>query len=117
MRFLGLLSGLLWSFRAFWWSSFIPPPRVWSSSWFCIGVALFSSSLDSGNFTGVRQDVDKIESGGGSGIRSVNEESGNGSVGEAMSFGEAKRLMILVNVEALEMKLRTDGKELIGYSQ
>ncbi|KAA0057137.1 calcium uniporter protein 6 [Cucumis melo var. makuwa] len=96
--------------------SFIPSPPVRFSRLFCIGVALFSSSVDSENFTGVRRDVDKSESGGGPGIRSVNEESSNGIGGEAISFGEVKRLMRLVNVEALEMKLRTDGKEVIRYS-
>lgn len=95
--------------------SFIPSPPVRSNGWFCTGLALFSSSVDSGNFTGVRRDVDKSESGGGPGIGSVNGESGNGITGEAISFGEAKRLMRLVNVEALKTKLGTDGKEAIGY--
>ncbi|KAA0061925.1 calcium uniporter protein 6 [Cucumis melo var. makuwa] len=61
--------------------------------------------------------MDKSESGGHPGIRSVNEESDNGIGEEAISFGEAKRLMRLVNVGALEKKLGTDGKEVIGYSQ
>ncbi|KAA0046427.1 calcium uniporter protein 6 [Cucumis melo var. makuwa] len=96
--------------------SFIPSPPIRSSRLFCIRVALFSSFVDSENFTRVRRDVDKSESGGGSGIRSVNEESGNGIGGEAISFEEAKRLMRLVNVKAFEMKLGTDGKEVIKYS-
>ncbi|KAA0033650.1 calcium uniporter protein 6 [Cucumis melo var. makuwa] len=61
--------------------------------------------------------MDKSESGGGPSIRTGNEESGNGIEGEAISFGEAKRFTRLVNVEVLEMKLRTNGKEVIGYSQ
>ncbi|KAA0046380.1 calcium uniporter protein 6 [Cucumis melo var. makuwa] len=60
-----------------------------------------------------RRDVDKSESGDGSGIRSMNEESGNGIGGEAISFEEAKRLMRLVTIEALKMKLGTNGKEVI----
>ncbi|KAA0043671.1 calcium uniporter protein 6 [Cucumis melo var. makuwa] len=68
------------------------------------------------NFTRVRRDVDKSESGGSPGIRSVNKESSNGIGGEAISFGEAKRLMRLVNVEALEMKLGTDRKKVIRHS-
>lgn len=34
-----------------------------------------------------------------------------------MSFEEAKKLMRLVNVEALKMKLGIEGKEVIGYSE
>ncbi|KAJ0075437.1 hypothetical protein Patl1_35062 [Pistacia atlantica] len=34
-----------------------------------------------------------------------------------MSFAEAKRLMRLVNVEALKMKLGMQGKEVIGYKE
>ena len=44
--------------------SFIPSPPIRSSRLFCIRVALFSSFVDSGNFTRVRRDVDKSESGG-----------------------------------------------------
>ncbi|XP_052181960.1 calcium uniporter protein 6, mitochondrial-like [Diospyros lotus] len=41
---------------------------------------------------------------------------GGGGEGESISFAEAKRLMRLVNVDALKMKLGTEGKEVIGYS-
>lgn len=34
-----------------------------------------------------------------------------------ISFAEAKKLMRLVNVEALKMKFGTEGKEVIGYSE
>ena len=34
-----------------------------------------------------------------------------------MSFAEARRLMRLVNVEALKRKLGMEGKEVIGYSE
>ncbi|KAA8550482.1 hypothetical protein F0562_002166 [Nyssa sinensis] len=40
-----------------------------------------------------------------------------GGDGESMSFSEAKKLMRLVNVEALKMKLGMEGKEVIGYSE
>ncbi|CAK9314639.1 unnamed protein product [Citrullus colocynthis] len=93
-----------------------PSTAVRSSAWFCTRVASFSSSVDSGSSTGVRRDVEKNES-AGLGLGSVNEESSNGIGGETISFGEAKRLMRLVNVEALKMKLGTDGKEAIGYSE
>lgn len=43
---------------------------------------------------------------------------GNGNGGEeAISFAEAKRLMRLVNVEALKMKLGAEGKEAISYCE
>uniref|UniRef100_A0A9I9E1H8 Calcium uniporter protein 6 n=1 Tax=Cucumis melo TaxID=3656 RepID=A0A9I9E1H8_CUCME len=96
--------------------SFIPSPPVRFSRLFCIEFTLFLSSVDYRNFTRVRRDVDKSESGGSPGIRSVNKESSNGIGGEAISFGEAKRLMRLVNVEALEMKLGTDRKKVIRHS-
>ncbi|GAB4824270.1 hypothetical protein Ancab_007157 [Ancistrocladus abbreviatus] len=37
--------------------------------------------------------------------------------GDAISFSEAKKLMRLVNVEALKTKLGMEGKEVIGYSE
>lgn len=37
--------------------------------------------------------------------------------GDDMSITEAKKLMRLVNVEALKMKLGVEGKEVIGYSE
>ncbi|KAL5720698.1 Calcium uniporter protein 1 [Ranunculus cassubicifolius] len=46
-------------------------------------------------------------SGGGNGV---------GGEGEAISFAEAKRLMRLVNIEALKRKLGMEGEEVIGYS-
>lgn len=39
-----------------------------------------------------------------------------GGGGETISFAEAKRLMRLVNVEALKMRLGAEGKEAIPYS-
>lgn len=60
------------------------------------------------------------------------ESSGDGSKGsesdsiwkskpkqgfDNISFDEAKKLMRLVNVEALKMKLGMDGKEVIGYDE
>jgi len=35
----------------------------------------------------------------------------------AMSFTEVRRLMRLVNMEALKRKLGMEGKEVIGYSE
>lgn len=99
--------------------SSIQSTTVRSSAWFCTRVVSFSSSVDSENSSAgsVRSDEDKSESNGGLGlgIGRVNEESCNGIDGETISFAEAKRLMRLVNVEALKMKLGTDGKEAIGY--
>ncbi|KAG7010461.1 Calcium uniporter protein 5, mitochondrial, partial [Cucurbita argyrosperma subsp. argyrosperma] len=100
--------------------SLIPSTAVRSSAWFCNGVVSFSSSVDSEKSAGVGSDGGKRASGGpglGLGLGSVNEESGYGISGETISFAEAKRLMRLVNVEALKMKLGTDGKEAIGYSE
>lgn len=50
------------------------------------------------------------------------DDNGNGDddlVGEAdaISFSEAKRLMRLVNVEALKLKLGAEGKEVISYGE
>ncbi|KAK2989984.1 hypothetical protein RJ640_000260 [Escallonia rubra] len=42
---------------------------------------------------------------------------GAGGGGDTISFGEARKLIRLVNVEALKMKLGTEGKEEIGYSE
>ncbi|KAK9125007.1 hypothetical protein Scep_013853 [Stephania cephalantha] len=41
---------------------------------------------------------------------------GDGGDDKGVSLGEAKRLLRLVNVEALKRKLCTEGKEMIGYS-
>jgi len=43
-------------------------------------------------------------------------DSNSGS-GNSISFAEAKRLMRLVNVEALKTKLGMEGKDVIGYSE
>lgn len=45
------------------------------------------------------------------------EGEGENDGGTAISFSEAKKLMRLVNVEALKMKLGTEGKEVIGYKE
>ncbi|XP_015874826.3 calcium uniporter protein 6, mitochondrial [Ziziphus jujuba] len=48
------------------------------------------------------------------------DDNGNGKVvgeGEAISFAEAKRLMRLVNVDALKSKLGAEGKEAINYCE
>ncbi|XP_008804659.2 calcium uniporter protein 6, mitochondrial-like [Phoenix dactylifera] len=42
---------------------------------------------------------------------------GRGASLDAITFAEAKRLMRLVNVEALKRKLERDGDEVIGYSE
>lgn len=44
----------------------------------------------------------------------ADSESGSGN---SISFAEAKRLLRLVNVEALKTKLGIEGKEVIGYSE
>ncbi|KAK2986174.1 hypothetical protein RJ640_006209 [Escallonia rubra] len=58
---------------------------------------------------------------GGAGIGGGKGVEGGGGVreegGDTISFGEARKLMRLVNVEALKMKLGTEGKEEIGYSE
>ncbi|MBA0553019.1 hypothetical protein Golax_023454 [Gossypium laxum] len=36
---------------------------------------------------------------------------------DSVTFGEAKKLMRLVNVESLKTKLGMEGKEVIGYSE
>lgn len=36
---------------------------------------------------------------------------------DSVTFGEAKKLMRLVNVESLKTKLEIEGKEVIGYSE
>ncbi|KAK2970748.1 hypothetical protein RJ640_022727 [Escallonia rubra] len=58
---------------------------------------------------------------GGAGIGGRKGGEGGGGVreegGDTISFGEARTLMRLVNVEALKMKMGTEGKEEIGYSE
>lgn len=93
--------------------SLIPSTAVRSSTWLLNRVALYSSSVDSSNSAGgAGGDGDKSDGGG-----PASKESGAGNDRETISFTEAKRLMRLVNVEALKMKLGTDGKEAIGYSE
>lgn len=43
--------------------------------------------------------------------------SSSSDAGDPISFAEAKKLMRLVNVEALKMKLGMEGKEVICYSE
>ncbi|XP_045787279.1 calcium uniporter protein 6, mitochondrial-like [Trifolium pratense] len=52
-------------------------------------------------------------------VSSPNKDSSENVNGkqEAISFSEAKKLMRLVNVESLKLKLGTDGKEVIAYSE
>ncbi|KAJ7959979.1 Calcium uniporter protein, mitochondrial [Quillaja saponaria] len=58
-------------------------------------------------------DSNKSSAGG-----SIGDNNGNGTgTEEAISFSEAKRLMRLVNVEALKAKLGMEGKEVIPYSE
>nr|XP_023895375.1 calcium uniporter protein 5, mitochondrial-like isoform X2 [Quercus suber] len=58
---------------------------------------------------------------GGGGYYYYNSDSNGNNSGKdkdsAMSFAEARRLMRLVNVEALKRKLGMEGKEIIGYSE
>ncbi|KAL6978959.1 hypothetical protein U1Q18_020627 [Sarracenia purpurea var. burkii] len=68
-------------------------------------VGAFSTDASSGS-----------DGGGGGGGDAVGGERGGGT-GDSISFAEAKKLLRLVNVEALKMKLGTEGKEVIGYSE
>lgn len=52
---------------------------------------------------------------GGGGGGGEEEKKDNNS--REISLSEAKKLMRLVNVEALKMKLGTEGKEVIGYKE
>ncbi|XP_062081679.1 calcium uniporter protein 6, mitochondrial-like [Humulus lupulus] len=52
----------------------------------------------------------------GAGKRRDDDEEENGE-SEAISFSEAKRLMRLVNVEALKARLGAEGKEVISYCE
>ncbi|KAA8543612.1 hypothetical protein F0562_021642 [Nyssa sinensis] len=67
-------------------------------------VASMSSSSNSSSAVG-GGDGDGVVGGGGLGE------------GESISFSEAKKLIRLVNVEALKMKLGMEGKEVICYSE
>ncbi|GMP31552.1 hypothetical protein CsSME_00005714 [Camellia sinensis var. sinensis] len=55
--------------------------------------------------------------GGGSGGDVVGGVGDNNNNNNSMSFAEAKKLMRLVNVEALKMKLGGEEKEVIYYSE
>ncbi|CAI9776549.1 unnamed protein product [Fraxinus pennsylvanica] len=50
------------------------------------------------------------------GAGNCESNNGNGN-GNEMTYAEAKRLMRLVNVEALKEKLGVEEKEVIGYSE
>ncbi|KAI3508003.1 hypothetical protein L1887_23002 [Cichorium endivia] len=54
--------------------------------------------------------------GGGGGVGLGQGEKGNDD-NDSITFAEAKKLMRLVNVESLKMKLTTEGKETICYSE
>ncbi|KAI3678608.1 hypothetical protein L6452_37907 [Arctium lappa] len=77
---------------------------VESSNRFC--ACLFSNSVGDGGGGGGGVGLGKGDGGGG----------GNGG-NDSITFAEAKKLMRLVNVEALKMKLSTEGKETIRYSE
>ena len=69
-------------------------------------------------------DIGGGKAGGGGYYNSDSDSNGNGNNNDkdkdknsAMSFAEARRLMRLVNVEALKRKLGMEGKEIIGYSE
>ena len=71
-------------------------------------------------------DIGGGKAGGGGYYNSDSDSNGNGNgnnndkdkdKNSAMSFAEARRLMRLVNVEALKRKLGMEGKEIIGYSE
>lgn len=69
--------------------------------------ALSTSSSDSGN----------SNSGGGEKGNGLSSGASKVGEGETVTFAEAKKLMRLVNVEALKMKLGMEGKEVIGYPE
>ena len=67
-------------------------------------------------------DIGGGKAGGGGYYNSDSDGNGNNNdkdkdKNSAMSFAEARRLMRLVNVEALKRKLGMEGKEIIGYSE
>ncbi|XP_021910002.1 calcium uniporter protein 5, mitochondrial-like isoform X2 [Carica papaya] len=49
--------------------------------------------------------------------QSQSNNGGGGGEPDSITFDEAKKLMRLVNVEALKVKLGAEGKEVIGYSE
>ena len=67
-------------------------------------------------------DIGGGKAGGGGYYNSDSDGNGNNNdkdkdKNSSMSFAEARRLMRLVNVEALKRKLGMEGKEIIGYSE
>lgn len=89
------------------------------SSIYLTQVAEFSTSSSSTTTTKTtdpRPENSNSEAGGG-GIGGTDSDGGVIGEGDSISFTEAKRLLRLVNVEALKMKLGMDGKEVIGYSE
>ncbi|KAK9057501.1 hypothetical protein SSX86_022337 [Deinandra increscens subsp. villosa] len=55
--------------------------------------------------------------GDGGGVRRGGGDAERDGDSDNISFAEAKKLMRLVNVEALKTKFGTEGKEVIGYSE
>ncbi|XP_076956641.1 calcium uniporter protein 1, mitochondrial-like [Bidens hawaiensis] len=55
-----------------------------------------------------------LSTAGGGGVRRSGDD---GDGGDDISIAETKKLMRLVNVEALKTKFGTEGKEVIGYSE
>lgn len=55
--------------------------------------------------------------GGGGPVKDGDEKNKGEEKGDRISYAEAKRLMRLVNVEALKMKLGMEHKEVIGYKE
>lgn len=109
-------------------------PPAYSSSSYCpllgpgvvgiegrVGIAgclYFSPALLSvGSYRSFSSDSSSSSAGSSSSSNNGNEGGGVIGEGEAISFAEAKRLMRLVNVEALKTKLCTDGKEVISYRE
>lgn len=80
--------------------------RVIGSSFYC--ASTFPPVVGGGGAGGRDEDDDEH------GKRDENG-NGNGNGGEKITYAEAKRLMRLVNVEALKMKLGMENKEIIDY--
>lgn len=78
----------------------------------------FSDSAAAGVGLGVEEKGEGKLGGGGAGINNNNNNNSNSnSNNSTISFAEAKKLMRLVNVEALKRKLGMEGKEVIEYSE
>jgi hypothetical protein len=76
----------------------------------------FSDSAAAGVGLGVEEKGERKLGGGAAGINNNNNNNSN-SNNSTISFAEAKKLMRLVNVEALKRKLGMEGKEVIEYSE